>query len=206
MMQGKFIVLDGMDGAGKTTQVMKLVEYIFKKDKRNHIVLTREPYASEFGLEIRRLLAESTDPMQNGPRMTELYVNDRKIHVEKIITPSLAKGMQVLCDRYKYSTLAYQQTQGIPLQKLIEMHKGMPIPDLALIFELPAQIAIERLTKDSIRKRKEVFERIEFQEKLRHNYLALKDQLPNENIVIIDASKSVEEMFSQIKVETDKIL
>jgi len=206
MMQGKFIVLDGMDGSGKTTQMMKLVEYIFKKDKRNHIVLTREPYSSEFGLEIRRLLAESTDPMQNGPRMTELYVNDRKVHVEKIITPSLAKGMQVLCDRYKYSTLAYQQTQGIALQKLMEMHKEMPIPDLAFIFELPAQIAVERLSNDGIRKRKEVFETLEFQEKLRHNYLALKKQLPNENIVIIDANKSVNEMFEQIKKEVDKIL
>ena len=204
-MAGKFIVIDGMDGAGKTTQVMKIIEYLFKKDKRNHIVLTREPYASEFGLEIRKLLAESTDPMQNGPRMAELYVNDRKIHVEKIITPSLARGMHVLCDRYKYSTLAYQQTQGIPLQELMDLHKGMPVPDLAFIFELPAQIAVERLTKDS-RKRIEVFERVEFQEKLRHNYLALKEQLPNENIVIIDASKSVDEVFSQIKAEIDKIL
>jgi len=205
-MQGKFIVIDGMDGSGKTTQIMKIVNYIFKKDKRNHLVLTREPYASDFGLEIRRLLAESTNPMENGLKMADLFVSDRKVHVEKIIAPSLAKGMQVLCDRFKYSTLAYQQTQGIPLQRLIEMHKGMVVPNLVLIFDLPARIAVERMSKDGIRGRKEVFEKLEFQEKLRHNYHALKEQLPNENIVIVDASKSIEEVFSQLKAEVNKIL
>lgn len=204
--QGKFIVLDGMDGSGKTTQMMNLVKYIFKKDKKNHIVLTREPYASDFGLEIRRLLAESTDPMKNGEKMAELFVGDRKVHIEKIISPSLAKGMHVLSDRFKYSTLAYQQTQGISLQKLIEMHKGLLAPDLALIFDIPAEIAIQRMSKDAIRGKTEVFEKLDFQEKLRRNYTELKNQLPNENIVIIDASKSINEVFEQIRKEVDKIL
>ena len=205
-MHGKFIVIDGMDGSGKTTQTMKLVEYIFKRDKRNHIVLTREPYASNMGLEIRKLLAESTDPMQNGYKMAELFVGDRKIHVYELIAPSVEQGRHVISDRYKYSTLAYQQTQGVPLEKLMEMHNGFLVPDITFIFDVPAEVAMQRMSKDAIRGKKEVFEKLEFQEKLRHNYLALKQQLPNENIVIVDASKSIDEVFSQIKVEVDKIL
>ena len=205
-MAGKFIVIDGMDGSGKTTQIMKIVNYIFKKDKRNHVVLTREPYKSTDGLEIRRLLGESKDPMEKGYKLADLFVNDRKFHIKEVIEPALAEGLYVVSDRYKYSTLAYQQTQGVPLEKLMEMHKTLLVPDLTLIFDVSAEIAMQRMSKDAIRGKKEVFEQLEFQAKLRHNYLALKDQLPNENIVIVDASKSIDEVFSQLKAEVDKIL
>ena len=205
-MRGKFIVIDGMDGSGKTTQVMKIVEYVFKKDKRNHILFTREPYRSLDGFKIRDMLKKSSDPMENGVKMANLFVSDRIMHINKAIEYNLEQGHHVISDRNKYSTLAYQQTQGVPLEKLMEMHNGLLVPDITFIFDVPAEVAMQRMSEDRVRGRKEVFEQLEFQEKLRHNYLALKDQLPNENIVIVDASKSVDEVFSQIKAEVDKIL
>ena len=204
MQRGKFIVLDGIDGSGKGTQAKLLADYLFDCDKKNHIFLTREPYNSEHYAEIRKLLKEGISPKDNAEVMAELFVKDRKVHA-KLIEEFLSRGIYVVCDRYKYSTLAYQQTQGIPLAKLIEMHKGILVPDLAVIFDMPVEIALKRV-KNSNRSHEEVFEQRGFQEKLRQNFLALLATLPDEKIIVIDGSGLIAEVFEAILKETDKIL
>ncbi len=196
--RGKFIVLDGIDGCGKGTQAKLLANYLFDRDKKNHIFLTREPYNSEYYAEIRRLLKEDIDPKDNAELLAELFVKDRRVHTE-LIEYLLNCDIYIVCDRYKYSTLAYQQAQGISLEKLFEMHKEVLIPDLVLIIDLPVEIALERITKDSGRSYKEVFEQKDFQDKIRNNFLALPADLPNEKIIIIDGNKPVEEVFKLIK-------
>lgn len=204
MRKGKFIVLDGIDGSGKGTQAKLLADYLFNRDKKNHIFLTREPYNSEYYAEIRRLLKEGKNPKDNAQLLTELFIKDRKVHAE-LIEEFLSRGVYVVCDRYKYSTLAYQRTQGIPLAKLIEMHKGILIPDLAIILDASVEVALERV-KNSNRSHKEVFEQKDFQKKIRQNFLALSAVLPDEKIGVIDGNKSVEKVFEAIKKETEKIL
>ena len=204
-MKGKFIVLDGLDGSGKGTQVKLLADYFFDRDKKNHIFLTREPYNSEYYEEIRRLLKSGLNPRDNTERLAELFIADRRIHAA-LIESLLSQGIDVVSDRYKYSTLAYQQTQGISLQKLIDMHKGILIPDLTLIIDTLAEIALERIIKDEGREYKEVFEQKDFQEKLRENYLAFSEQLADEKIIVIDGNKSIAKVFESIKKEVEKIL
>ncbi len=203
--RGKFIVFDGPDGCGKGTQVMRLASYIFNKDKSNSIFVTREPYRSRYYQEIRRMLRESADPKENAETFARLFVEDRKVHAG-LIERHLRDGDFVISDRYKYSTLAYQQTQGIQLTKLIEMHEGILVPDLVFLIDVPAEIAVERLAKDTGREYKEVFEKLEFQKKLRKNFLALPKQLPNDRIVVIDGTGSVPEVFDAIRSEMDRIL
>lgn len=203
--KGKFIVIDGLDGCGKGTQVKLLAEFIFDRDKKNHIFLTREPYNSEYYAEIRRLLKEGINPKENAGLMAKLFVKDRKIHAE-LIENFLNCGIHIVCDRYKYSTLAYQQTQGVPLKKLLKMHKGILIPDLAIIIDMPAEVALKRVAKDNNRRHKEVFEQKDFQEQLRQNFLALPAVLPDEKIVIIDGNKPVDKVFKFIKKEANKFL
>jgi dTMP kinase len=203
--RGKFIVFDGLDCSGKGSQAKKLHNYLFDKDKRNHVLLTREPYYSVYYDEIRKILKESKNPRDNAERLAELFVADRKEHVW-FIERDLAAGIYVVCDRYKYSTLAYQQTQGVSLQRLIVMHEGVLVPDLVIILDVPAEVAIKRLAFDKGREYKEVFEEREFQEQLRNNFLALPNQLLEENIVIIDGDRSFEEVFEDIKNEVNKIL
>ena len=205
MKKGKFIILDGLDGSGKRTEAKLLVNYLFDRDKKNHVFLTREPYNSEHYEEIRRLLKSGLNPRDNAERLAELFVADRKVHVA-LIESLISQGINVVSDRYKYSTLAYQQTQGISLQKLIDMHKNILIPDLALIIDVPAEIALERIAKDDGREYKEVFEQKDFQEKLRENFLALPEQLLGEKIIIIDGNKQIEKVFEFVKKEVDKIL
>ena len=203
MKKGRFIVLDGVDGSGKGTQLAKLAEFIFRTDKSKQVVLTREPF--KYNLEIRKILKKEKKPQAQSEKLTRLFVKDRIFHTSVIKKLTLL-GFDVVCDRYKYSTLAYQQTQGIPLAKLLEMHKGILLPDLAIIIDIPVRAVLARIHKDLNRKFKEMFEQEEFQEKLRQNFLALPKQLPDEKIVIIDGNRSPEKVFELIKKEVDTIL
>lgn len=196
--KGKFIVIDGLDGCGKGTQAKLLANYIFDRDKKNHIFITREPYNSEHYAEIRRLLKEGVNPEDNAELLAELFVKDRRAHAE-LISSFLNRGIHIVCDRYKYSTFAYQQAQGIALEKLIEMHKGILTPDLAIILDVLVDVILKRIVKDGNRDYKEVFEQKDFQEKLREIFLSLPAALPNEKIVFIDGNKSVAEVFKSIK-------
>jgi dTMP kinase len=201
-MPGKFIVFEGIDGCGKGTQLKLASSYIFDLSKDNDIFLTREP-TRDFK-EIRQRLASQTESKQDAEWYANAFVEDRKNHISKYIQPALNNNTHVLSDRYKYSTLAYQQTQGMPLQTLLDMHKGLLIPDLILIFDCPAEIAFERRKSDGAT---EVFDKdLEFQEELRQNYLKLKQDLSQENIEILDATKTPEEIFNKVKELLDKIL
>lgn len=205
-MKGKFIVLEGIDGSGTTTQAAKLAGYLFKREGI-HIFLTKEPTGFEIGREIKRKLKEDKaagiNPFEEkGEEYTRRYVEDRKHHTG-LIDSYLKEGIHVVCDRYKYSTFAYQKAQGQDLDKLIEMHNGLVVPDLVLILDLPAEKALERRMGDKTTP--ELFEKLEFQREVRENYLALNDGLVGENIIIMDGSRPIEEVFEKIKYEMDKL-
>jgi dTMP kinase len=203
-MTGKFIVIDGVDGSGKGTQAKLLANYLFERDKRHHVFLTREPYNSKYYLAIRKILKENKKPSQKAEILTKLFVEDRKIHA-KIIEKLLRRGIWVISDRYKYSTLACQQTQGMPLKKLLQLHKGILVPDLTLVLDIPIKTALKRIAKNNKRSHREVFEEKSFQEKLRKNFLSLVRQLPKEKIMIMDGGKPIAKVFEKIKKAVEKI-
>jgi len=202
-MKGLFVVFEGIDGSGKSTQIWKLAKYIFEISKYNHVVVTREPWKDE---NIRKILRETDDPYSQAEQLAKMYVEDRKEHVQNLILPAIQKGIHVISDRYSFSTLAYQQTQGIPLTKLLEMHKGLPIPDIIFIIDIPVKVALKRMNKDKKREKEQKFEKnISFLEKLRKKYLELAN-LPNHNVVIVDGRKKPEEIFEkQIKPNFGKV-
>ena len=201
-MNGKFIVFEGIDGCGKGTQLKLAASFIFDLNKDYDVYLTREP-TRDFK-EIRDRLAAGTDVKQDAEWYANAFVQDRKNHASNYILPALNNGTHVLSDRYKYSTLVYQSTQGMDFAKLLEMHTGLPVPDLVIIFDCPAEIAFERRNSDGAT---EVFDKdLKFQEKLRQNYLKIKEKFPEENIIIVDATKSAEEVFSEVKQHIKQIL
>ncbi len=190
------IVFEGIDGCGKTTQLWKLAKYLFYLNKHNHLLITREPYKN---LKIRQILKQDINPKTQKEKLTKLFIKDREDHIKEIIKPLLQKGITLISDRYKYSTIAYQSAQGQDMNKLIEMQKEFPTPDLIFLIDLPVNEAIKRIRKDK-RKEEQKFEKNkDFLEKTRQNYLKLKQLLPNENIIIINGSKTIEEIFENIK-------
>src|SRR3989338_5252182 len=146
-MKGRFIVLEGIDGAGKSIQCRKLASYLFEKSKENKIFLTREPTHSRYGNKIRKMLKEETNPKENAEIYLGLFLKDRKHHLKNYIMPLLKKGCIIMSDRYKYSTITYQQAQGLDFNLIVDKHKNLLVPDLVIIIDVPVDIVFERIKK-----------------------------------------------------------
>ncbi len=204
MSKNLFIVFDGLDGSGKGEMINRLKEYLSKKDKKLNILITKEPTDGQYGKEIIEILKTQDDPKACGEKCLNLFVQDRHEHLSKEIEPFLKKENSiVICDRYYYSTIAFQHTQGICVEEIILQNMAFKTPDIAFILDLPPEIALERIHKRGLQKEK--FEKLEFMKKLRQNFLNLNKEL-DDNIKIIDASKSEEEVFAQIQKEMEKLL
>lgn len=202
-MKNIFIVIDGMDGSGKGEQIKKLSDYLISKGY--NVLKTFEPTNGKYGSKIRKMLKEHKDPMSDADEMLDLYCKDREDHLKNMIEPFLQEGENkvVISDRYYHSTIAFQSAQGVPINKIIEMNKGFRKPDLMLILDLEPDVSLQRIDKRG--NGKEKFEQKGFMEKLRMNFLSLPKML-DENIKVIDASKSIKEVFEQIKKEVDKLI
>ncbi|HII38464.1 TPA: dTMP kinase [Candidatus Micrarchaeota archaeon] len=206
-MAGVFIVVEGIDGAGKGFVMMKLQEHITERSKKyDHVLLTREPTHEKHGAKLRELLKKHDDPYSSNHEFLDLFTSDRRDHLRHHIEPCLAKGYVVLCDRFKYSTIAFQQAQGIPLAEVIKSQEGFKAADLTILLDLPANTALERVANRA--EGTEKFEKLDFQEKVRQNYLMLSRMFPNEKIAVIDASTDKENVWTQVKtaLEESKVL
>lgn len=200
-MEGKFIVFEGIDGSGKSTQFKLFCNIL--RERGHEVVETREPTREPVGDLISRRLKMKTDlpGHVNGLVYTLLFYADRIEH-NHIINKELERGKFVVSDRYYYSTLAYQQTQGFDTRFILDLHKKLVekgyvrIPDTTFLVDLPAETAIDRIDgreKDKVH----IFEHMEFLRKLRENYLGLKEIL-NDKMIVIDGTGTVEEVQKRI--------
>jgi len=200
--RGLFIVFEGIDGCGKSTQMKKFADYLFDLDKHNHVVLTREPYKDT---NIRKMLREDDDPYSQAEKIADMYIGDRFVHADEIIVPNLEKGNIVVSDRFKLSTMTYQTAQGLNMKELLNKHKGLPVPDITFVIDLDPEIAKERMEQDDIRGAEQKFETdLEFIRKIRENYYKAKELLVDENIIIIDGSRDVESVFEDVVKNFEK--
>jgi dTMP kinase len=207
MKKGLFIVFEGIDGSGEDTQVEKLYSAIKSLDKYQDILATHEPWKHG---EIKRKLREDKDAYSDAEEMAELYIGDRTDHSYVLLRPNLDAGAIVLCSRYKMSTCAFQQTQGIPLDKLLKMHehRGILNPDLTFFLDVPGNIAESRREKRGTPKEK--FEQREFMDKVTANYWALYEMsLKNPElfgeVVKIDGNGLINEVAKDIYQEFLKV-
>jgi len=201
MGKGLFIVFEGIDGSGKSTQVKKFVEYLFHKDKYNNLAITRNPYKD---VNIREILQEDNDPYEKAEKLAELFINDRKKQTSDIIKPNLEKGNFVISDRYKMSTITYQAAQGVDMQKLIDTHKTSDylVPDITFVIDVSVEEASKRMKNEKERKMENKFEAdLDFAKKLRDNHFKAKEILEKdgEKIFIINGEQSVDEVFEEVK-------
>jgi dTMP kinase len=155
--QGCLIVFEGIDGAGKTTQSKILHDVLARGGHR--VKATKEPTGSPSGERIRELAREGR---RESPEIeTDLFLRDRRSHVEKLIGPALEDGAVVISDRYYLSTVAYQGARGLdPALLLLGCEQEFPVPDLALILDVSPEEGLRRIARRQ-RDLDPAFERIE---------------------------------------------
>ena len=200
---GKFITLEGVDGAGKTTHVEFIKKYL--SDLGVNFVMTREPGGTLLGEQLREILLH--DEMSPETE-TLLMFAARNEHIEKLIRPNLTEGKVVISDRFTDATYAYQSGgKGVKEKKidiLKEWVQASLQPDLTFLFDLSVEVSIERLNKT---RELDKFEREEksFHENIRQKYLLLAKVSP-ERFCILNSEESIEEIQNQIKLKLDRVV
>ena len=197
-MSGKFIVFEGIDGAGKTTQVNLLLEKLEKEGKSAY--LTAEPTDLPTGRELRRVL--SGDVKKSDCEIAALFTLDRIAHNKDAVAGIervLAAGYDVICDRYYYSTLAYQGF-STDYEWVKSMNVGCPEirrPDLCIFLDLTPEESLERIQRG--RDKLEIYENVGTLTKVRDAFhKALTDLGDSENIAIVNAYRTPEEISDEI--------
>jgi dTMP kinase len=191
--RGKLLVIEGMDGAGTTTQTKLLGDHLRALGFK--VLTSREPTTGALGQEARRFLAM---PIENNKNLlTALalcFAADRMEHIDKEILPGLGEYDFVILDRYVMSSFVYQ---GLHLDTswVKEINRFHLPPDLTLVIDVETNNAIERLERRA--GHKEFFETKEIQEKIRHRYRKLAEAGGGATVVI-DAGGSIEEVFEEI--------
>lgn len=188
-----FITIDGPDGTGKTTLAKGLAQALISDEIP--AVYTSEPTDTKLGKYIRKVLREGGADL---PRLTELFIEDRANHIQDFILPQSRRGKVVICDRYKYSTVCYQHLQGEPISRLIDLNKPFVSPDIAFILMVNSpDVLLNRI--GSRGKERDLFETRSFMEKSIQLYSKMKSFYPKDNIILIDAEQTPEEILSAIK-------
>ncbi|MBM4015568.1 MAG: dTMP kinase [Planctomycetes bacterium] len=141
--RGRLIVLEGIDGTGKTTLSARLAAAL--RDAGRRVVETREPWTSPAGQELRRVLA-AKERTTTGTQELELFHADRAAHVAAVVAPALARGDWVVQDRTFWSTAAYQGARGIDVAAILARSAAIaPMPDLTVLLQLSPEAALERI-------------------------------------------------------------
>ncbi|MBB5351316.1 dTMP kinase [Haloferula luteola] len=184
------IAFEGIDGAGKTSQARLLADWL--ESEGSLVVISHEPTNGPWGTKLR----ESASSGRSAPEEElDLFLKDRKQHVEELIQPSLNKGVTVILDRYYFSNMAYQGARGLNPSRIREVNEAFaPVPDFLFILDLEVDLALQRIGS-----RGDIANEFEKRDALQ-DCRDIFNTLENEAFAhIIDASKSLDEVHSMIR-------
>ena len=195
-MSGKFITLEGMDGAGKSTHIPNIIKIL--QARGFEVVSTREPGGTALGERLRELLLH--EPM-HAETETLLMFAARREHIATVIGPALARGAYVLSDRFTDATYAYQcGAKGVPASKIQILEQWVQSelqPDVTLLFDVPVEVSMQRLAATRV---PDKFERedADFFSRIRQAYLQRAQENPA-RFRVIDASVALTEVVANVE-------
>ena len=201
MNKGKFIVFEGGEGSGKST----ILEMIYEDLKSNGIkcTKTREPGGIKISEDIRNIILDKNNTNMDGKTEALLYAAARRQHLVEKVMKDLEEGKVVICDIFIYSYLAYQgYARNLGIKDIYDINKfaiGEYMPDLNIFFDIRPEVGFSRINKNSNREVNRLdLEAMDFHYKVREGYTKLYEE-NKESFVKIDAEKSIEEVFNEVK-------
>lgn len=199
MKKGKFITVEGPEGAGKTTIIDMLASNLAKEGYQ--VLQTREPGGIEIAEQIRSVILDKKNTKMDPRTEALLYAAARRQHLAEKVKPALDEGYIILCDRFIDSSLAYQgYARGLGIEEVYSINsfaiEGM-MPELTLYFDIDPEAGLDRINQHKGREVNRLdLEKLGFHHKVREGYLKLMELYP-ERIFKIDASKPLEEVYQQ---------
>ncbi|HUL10302.1 MAG TPA: dTMP kinase [Candidatus Acidoferrum sp.] len=205
--RGRFITLEGGEGAGKSTQIKLLAARL--RERGIDVVQTREPGGATGAERIRELLVKGDADRWTPIAETLLHYAARADHLDRTIRPALAAGRWVICDRFADSTTAYQgYGHGVSLDVIDSLFKavvGETAPDLTVILDLPAEQGLQRATGRAGQENRYEQMAVDFHRRLRDGFLAIARRNP-QRCAVIDASRALDAVQSDILAEVRRRL
>ncbi len=213
---GTFLVIEGADGSGTTTQSKRLAEEL-------DAYYTAEPTEGDIGGKIERMISGGG---YSAEAIALAFAADRMVHLEEEIIPRLEEGRTVVCDRYYHSSLVYQPALGADYSWVRGLNRAAWTPDLTVILDISSNEALSRIekrehevtedtvpeTEDNqsrlnffIREEDNIFENLSFQEKVVLGYRRLADRL-DEQVALVDSSQPMDDVFSDVMAALDSNL
>ena len=195
--RGKFIVFEGLDGSGKTTQLRALVRYL--EDRGEECYSTSEPTDSPFGATLRSCLRGRIDT--NEYTIAALFAADRVDHILNStsgIKKKLEEGVNVFCDRYYFSSYAYNG-EFVPFEWVVELNRPareLMRPDLTVFIDLSSEDSMKRVSRRSEAER---YETMEKQKKIRERFFTAFKHFPEEKVVIVTSEEDKEKTQAKIR-------
>ncbi len=198
-MSGKFISIEGIEGAGKTTQLNFIQQYLTEQGKK--LVLTREPGGTELSEQIRELLLTPREEGMSVDTELLLMYAARAEHIEQVIKPALQRGDWVISDRFVDATFAYQGGgRGVDIDRIQSLSdwtlKGLAT-DLTIVFDLSVELSQQRVMSRNNEIDRFEQEKADFFQRIRQSYLDRAEEEPS-RIKVIDASQSIEDVQKQL--------
>lgn len=197
--KASFIVISGLNGVGKTTQVQLLATWL--KAQGHEITLTKEPTdQSQAGKRIRRIL-QRQEEKPSSEELQRFFATDRHWDDNNVIRPALVRGEIVISDRHKESSQCFGQADGVSGKFIEELNKDFVRPDLTIILSLPFDVLEERLRsrRSAEGRERELFHEIAFLKKVWAYYAKYPEEHPDENICMVDGAGFPEAVHQRIQ-------
>jgi len=199
-----FIVFEGVDGAGKTTQLVKLVEWL--QQRGNAVVTCKDPGSTALGEQLRTILLSSVDTPISMRAEMMMFTTARTQLVDEVVRPALAAGKVVVLDRYVYSTIVYQGYAGnLPTDEIRKVNlvaTGGLMPDLTFMIDLPVDVSMQRLGESLDRMESRG---TDYFEKVRAGFIS-ESKIATAGVELVDGNRSPEEIQAELRVITQRYL